>query len=65
MKFLFSVRANQWELMLGENAEVVLNVTVHNHGESAYESQMYVSHPDSLSYIGTATEVIHIFCLLK
>lgn len=43
--------------MLGEDEEVVFNITVHNHGESAYESHMYVTHPAGLSFIGTGSEV--------
>jgi Integrin alpha len=43
--------------MLGEDEEVVFNITVHNHGESAYESYMYVTHPTGLSFIGTGSEV--------
>jgi hypothetical protein len=46
--------------MLGEDEEVVFNITVHNHGESAYESYMYVTHPPGLSFIGTGSEVCDI-----
>lgn len=56
--FNFFVAGRQeWELMLGEDEEVVFNITVHNHGESAYESHMYVTHPPGLSFIGTGSEV--------
>jgi len=43
---------SSWELMLGQHTEVVLNITAHNLRESAYEAQLFVSHPASLSYIG-------------
>ncbi|XP_046678845.1 integrin alpha-PS1 isoform X2 [Homalodisca vitripennis] len=43
---------SSWELMLGQHMEVVLNITAHNLQESAYEAQLFVSHPASLSYIG-------------
>lgn len=46
------VNKSSWELMLGQHTEVLLNITVHNLRESAYEAQLFVSHPTSLSYIG-------------
>ncbi|XP_059476549.1 integrin alpha-PS1 isoform X2 [Neocloeon triangulifer] len=53
---LKQVGRQQWELLLGELEEVVVNVTIYNHGESAYESQLFLSHPAGLSYIGTGIE---------
>ena len=46
------VNKSSWELMLGQHAVVLVNVIVHNLRESAYEAQLFVSHPTSLSYIG-------------
>jgi len=43
---------SSWELMLGQHTEVVVNITAHNLRESAYEAQLFISHPSSLSYIG-------------
>lgn len=43
--------------MLGKQDELVLNVNVSNRQESAYETQMFVIHPTSISYIGTKVEV--------
>ncbi|EFX85336.1 hypothetical protein DAPPUDRAFT_314100 [Daphnia pulex] len=39
-------------LELGELQEVVLDISVTNTGESAYEAGLYVSHPRSLSFMG-------------
>ncbi|XP_071446046.1 integrin alpha-PS1 isoform X1 [Hetaerina americana] len=46
----------RWELMLGQLREISLNVTVRNDGESAYETQLFVTHHSNLSYIGRKTE---------
>ena len=37
---------------LGEEQEMVLEISVINTGESAYEAGLYISHPRSLSFIG-------------
>ena len=41
--------------MLEEKKEVVVNVTIKNVGESAYEAQLFVEHSPSLNYIATKT----------
>ncbi|KAG8229480.1 hypothetical protein J437_LFUL010054 [Ladona fulva] len=51
-----------WELMLGQHKEVALNVTVVNYGESAYEAQVFVSHPETLSYIGRKADGKQFSC---
>ncbi|XP_054286091.1 integrin alpha-PS1-like isoform X2 [Macrosteles quadrilineatus] len=43
---------SSWELMLGQHAEVAVNITAYNLRESAYEAQLFISHSSSLSYIG-------------
>lgn len=48
---------NTWELMLGTHQELGLNVSVSNRKESAYETQLFVVHPASISYIGRKVEV--------
>ncbi|KAK9501601.1 hypothetical protein O3M35_012297 [Rhynocoris fuscipes] len=40
-----------WDLNLGELKEFLLNVSVHNLQESAYESYLIIKHSPSLSYI--------------
>lgn len=39
------------ELDLGEHESFYLNVSVSNNGESAYEANLYISHPLALSYV--------------
>ncbi|KAI5751699.1 hypothetical protein M8J77_010094 [Diaphorina citri] len=41
-----------YELLLGQHQEVLLNVSTHNAGESAYEAQLFIAHHPHLSYIG-------------
>ncbi|KAL1137846.1 hypothetical protein AAG570_009542 [Ranatra chinensis] len=48
-----------WELVLGEHQEVVLNATIYNLHESAYEAQLQVKHSPSLSYIGQIKQKTH------
>ncbi|XP_039296864.1 integrin alpha-PS1 isoform X2 [Nilaparvata lugens] len=43
---------SSWQLVLGEHEEVLLKITAHNLRESAYEAQLFVSHPAALNYIG-------------
>ncbi|VVC46162.1 Hypothetical protein CINCED_3A016546 [Cinara cedri] len=45
--------ANEYELVMGQHVEILLNTTVYNLGESAYESKLFVAHPYSFNYIGT------------
>lgn len=51
-----STEPNTWKLMLGTDQELGLNITVSNRKESAYETQLFVSHPASISYIGRKVE---------
>ncbi|KAK3914130.1 Integrin alpha-PS1 [Frankliniella fusca] len=51
-----SSEPNTWKLMLGTDQELGLNVTVSNRKESAYETQLFVSHPASISYIARKVE---------
>lgn len=51
-----SSEPNTWKLMLGTHQEIGLNVSVSNHQESAYETQLFVSHPASIGYIGRKVE---------
>lgn len=44
-------------LVLGRDTVFVLNISVNNFGEPAYEAMLYVSHPKSMSYIGWADDV--------
>ncbi|XP_043467893.1 integrin alpha-PS1 isoform X2 [Leptopilina heterotoma] len=46
---------NFYELTLRENADIAVNVTIKNIGESAYEAQLFVEHSSNLNYIGTKT----------
>ena len=46
-----------WELIMGEQDAVRLNVTAHNFGESAYDAWLYGSHPASLNYTAHKTDV--------
>ncbi|XP_050439552.1 integrin alpha-PS1 isoform X2 [Adelges cooleyi] len=43
---------NEYDLVMGQHQEVLLNTTVYNIGESAYECRLFVSHPYSFNYIG-------------
>ena len=47
---------------LGEQQEVVLEISVTNTGESAYEAGLYVSHPRTLSFIGRVSEANQLLC---
>lgn len=49
-------------LELGELQEVVLDISVTNTGESAYEAGLYVTHPASLSFIGRVSEANQLLC---
>lgn len=42
---------DQYALVLGDQDEIRLNVTVTNSKESAYEAQLFIEHPPSISYI--------------
>jgi len=44
-------------LVLGRDTVFVLNISIANFGEPAYEATLYVSHPTSMSYIGQDAEV--------
>lgn len=43
---------NEYELVMGQHIEIILNTTAHNYNESAYESRIFVAHPYSFNYIG-------------
>ncbi|XP_060847943.1 integrin alpha-PS1 isoform X2 [Rhopalosiphum padi] len=43
----------QYELIIGQHTEILLNTSAYNQGESAYESRMFIVHPYSFNYIGT------------
>lgn len=43
--------------MLGASDDIPLNVTVTNHGESAYETQLFIIHPASVPYNRIETQV--------
>ena len=49
-------------LELGEEQEVVLDMSVTNTGESAYEAALHVSHPHTLSFIGRVSEANQLEC---
>ncbi|XP_034256700.1 integrin alpha-PS1 isoform X2 [Thrips palmi] len=51
-----SPEPDTWMLMLGKDQELGLNISVSNHRESAYETQLFVSHPASIGYIGRKVE---------
>ena len=56
---------NTWKLTLGQNQEILMNVTISNQREPAYETQLFIIHPTTLSYIGRKIEVrvrIKIIC---
>lgn len=40
-----------WDLELGRNSEIVLNITVKNDGESAFEAKLFVAAPENLHFI--------------
>nr|XP_033325030.1 integrin alpha-PS1 [Megalopta genalis] len=46
-----SEKPHIYELLLGEREEVVVDVSVSNIGESAYEAQLFIVHSHSLNYI--------------
>lgn len=51
---ILSVLADNEDLFvlnLGEIEEIMLQVNVSNFGESAYETELYINHSKSLSYI--------------
>ncbi|XP_049862798.1 integrin alpha-PS1 isoform X1 [Schistocerca gregaria] len=51
-----------WDLTLGRDQEMKLDIQVNNYRESAYEAQLFISHPASLSYIGHKTENKKLIC---
>lgn len=42
-----------YELLLGEREELIVDISVTNEGESAYEAQLFVSHSAGLNYIAS------------
>lgn len=55
--FVSGRHPDTWDLIMGEQEAVRLNVTAHNYGESAYDAWLFVSHPASLNYTAYKTEV--------
>lgn len=51
-----------YRLDLGSVKEILLNVSVINQGESAYEAQVFVTHSQSVSYIGLNEKQSNIKC---
>ena len=48
---------------LGQEEEIVLDISVINSYESAYEAGLYISHPSSLSFIGrVSNEANQLLC---
>nr|CAD7259860.1 unnamed protein product [Timema shepardi] len=47
---------NTWDLTLGDQKEVEMYVITNNFNESAYEAQLFISHPPSLTYISHIAE---------
>ncbi|XP_022916871.1 integrin alpha-PS1 isoform X2 [Onthophagus taurus] len=41
----------RYDLTLGKTDEIILQVNVTNNGESAYETELFIIHPNSLNYI--------------
>lgn len=46
--------------MLGASDDIPVNVTVKNSGESAYETQLFISHPATVPYNRIETQVINL-----
>uniref|UniRef100_U5EVI2 Putative vitronectin receptor alpha subunit n=1 Tax=Corethrella appendiculata TaxID=1370023 RepID=U5EVI2_9DIPT len=44
----------QYTLILGQNDEIQLNISVTNQADSAYESHLYVEHPSNVAYIAAS-----------
>ncbi|XP_025410272.1 integrin alpha-PS1 isoform X2 [Sipha flava] len=53
---LTKIHDTQYELVIGQNSAIILNMTVFNNGESAYESRLFVHFPSSFSYINTVKQ---------
>ncbi|XP_018318940.1 integrin alpha-PS1-like, partial [Agrilus planipennis] len=62
---LKEMNETEYLLNLGGLDEFILEANVSNLGESAYEAQLYVMHPISLSYISLADKSGNIKCTLK
>lgn len=46
-------------LNLGDVEEIILQVNVSNTGESAYETELYINHSETLSFIALEKAVSH------
>ncbi|XP_035439524.2 integrin alpha-PS1 isoform X1 [Spodoptera frugiperda] len=51
-----------YALTLGQEEEIKLSISVDNYGESAYETQLFVTHPPSLHYIAVNISDKHVIC---
>ncbi|CAH0585673.1 unnamed protein product [Chrysodeixis includens] len=51
-----------YSLTLGQEEEIKLSIAVDNYGESAYEAQLFVTHPPSLHYIAVNISDKHVIC---
>lgn len=49
-------------IILGEDKEIILDVSVENRGESAYEAQLFIVHSESLSYIALNDKLSNVKC---
>lgn len=50
MIFSLALEPHQYQLVLGERRSLLMNVSVHNVGESAYQTQLYVQFPKQVSF---------------
>lgn len=53
--------SDEYTLILGQTDDLHLDVTVTNQEDSAYEAQVFVKHPPSVSYI-SAVKAQHLIC---
>lgn len=49
--FFLSLLDDEYNLVLGQSKELLLNVTVVNENESAYEAQLFIEHQQTVTYI--------------
>lgn len=61
--FLFAID-NEYNLILGQSKELLLNVTVVNEQESAYEAQLFIEHQQTVTYIqaNVSKNQKHVIC---
>lgn len=56
--FLPKIKGNEYSLDLGRVEEITLIVNISNKGEAAYDAQLFVSHPSSISYIALSDKSV-------